>query len=1088
MTVTLPINRLTAQNQTFLHYTSRDGLPSGFIYQIMEDSNGFIWICTDAGLSKFDGYHFTNYVNDPDDTLSISGRVVRTIRELPGQGFLAGTFGGLDLFDPLYGSFHKINLLNTTHQINLVFDFQIVEEGDLWIADRNGLYYIPGQDFTERISNAEFFPADSIQGQPEIYYSIENDGDRYLWIGSNTYLRKFDKKLRKFDQLGPYDQEVESILKGVIWDLKKTSNGDLLITSTTGLAIWRNGRSKPEAISKLGPYTTKQLASTGFQSVTEDSQGRIWLGTGTLGAIRWDRINDEVIIFRSDQDNENSINSDDVHYAFEDSRKNIWFGYHRRGISLGYSNPWEYEYVLPNEQAGPGDASNRVYSMVEDNKDNLWYTTTDKLVMQPVNGEPESYDLPEPGSRLDDSQFDNLFLVHFGNYVLVAENNSNILILRFFDLIKKSFTQTFSFENVAITPQDPEETKTHLYLTTFNAQLISLDKQSLESTLIKLPKNESIDAEFKPVVIGNINDKELFTEVVYFKDNIVHVDGFGFNTDSLSFTEMDINFDFSGMRTAPFTSRLENGVIWYLLSNGILKQNYLTNDYEILFQNESAVLLESSSLIMEDNNGFLWLNNQTGIMRLDPVKGEITHFEMKTEHHPDRLFFNRQLRNGDIVFAQDGYIRFDPDNLKNQPSVQRLYVTEVVSGQSRFNTLYEPGKIEIDHSGNNVAFSFIGLNFRDPVYTRYRYRIDGYDQDWNQIGTQRRVFLANLPPGKYRFDIQAAPRFGSFSDTTASVNFTILPPWWRTYTAYLVYFFILVGGVFTFDRVQRKRLVAKERERTREKELAQAREIEKAYTELKLTQSQLIQSEKMASLGELTAGIAHEIQNPLNFVNNFSDLNSELLEEMIAEIKKGNAKEAMEIADDITTNEKKIWHHGKRAESIVKNMLQHSRGDAGQKIKTDINAMVEEYVNLAFHGMRARDKSFNADYKIDTDKKVPVLNVIPQDIGRVLLNLVNNAFYAVYDQRQKSDDRDYKPLVHVSTKLKEGDVVIRIRDNGPGIPDSLKDKIFQPFFTTKPTGQGTGLGLSLSYDIVKAHGGELKVETRENEGSEFILQ
>jgi len=278
--------------------------------------------------------------------------------------------------------------------------------------------------------------------------------------------------------------------------------------------------------------------------------------------------------------------------------------------------------------------------------------------------------------------------------------------------------------------------------------------------------------------------------------------------------------------------------------------------------------------------------------------------------------------------------------------------------------------------------------------------------------------------------------------------------------------------------------------------------IEKAYDQLKDTQSQLIQSEKMASLGELTAGIAHEIQNPLNFVNNFSDVNKELIDEMKDEIEKGNIKDAMQIADDIAENENKINHHGLRADSIVKGMLQHSRANAGQKELTDINALADEFLRLSYHGLRAKDKSFNALFNLDIDEKMPKIKVVPQDIGRVLLNLINNAFYAV-SNKSKQEGKGYSPKVSVSTRSikKENGikaVEIRINDNGNGIPHELKEKIFQPFFTTKPTGEGTGLGLSISYDIItKGHDGEMRVESTElsNEninaiketGTEFII-
>jgi two-component system, NtrC family, sensor kinase len=292
----------------------------------------------------------------------------------------------------------------------------------------------------------------------------------------------------------------------------------------------------------------------------------------------------------------------------------------------------------------------------------------------------------------------------------------------------------------------------------------------------------------------------------------------------------------------------------------------------------------------------------------------------------------------------------------------------------------------------------------------------------------------------------------------------------------------------------------------------QKEELEKALVELKAAQAQLIQSEKMASLGELTAGIAHEIQNPLNFVTNFSEVSNELIQEILdlrskkqkSEENSEDEVEVDEILGDIKQNLEKIHHHGKRADSIVKGMLEHSRNNSGEKVPTDINALADEYLKLSYHGYRSKDKTFNSDFKSDLDPTLPLVNIVPQDLGRVLLNLINNAFYACHERSKKeiigsegdiSDPDIYKgkgpkpfsPLVKVSTKNQGKKIEIRVSDNGSGIPEEIKEKIFQPFFTTKPTGLGTGLGLSLAYDIVKAHGGEISLHSKEGKGTEFII-
>lgn len=274
--------------------------------------------------------------------------------------------------------------------------------------------------------------------------------------------------------------------------------------------------------------------------------------------------------------------------------------------------------------------------------------------------------------------------------------------------------------------------------------------------------------------------------------------------------------------------------------------------------------------------------------------------------------------------------------------------------------------------------------------------------------------------------------------------------------------------------------------------LHQKEELQKSLLELKSAQLQLVQKEKMASLGELTAGIAHEIQNPLNFVNNFSDLSAEMFDDLQRELSNGEREDAMAIAVDIKRNLQKISHHGKRAESIVKGMLEHSRVNTGQKEPANINILVDESLRLSYHGIKAKDKSFDAVIKTNFDETIGKINIIPQDIGRVLLNLFNNAFYAVAEKK-KQLAKDYEPIVSVSTKVGkiesgESGVIVCVKDNGTGISKKVFDKVFQPFFTTKPTGEGTGLGLSLSYNIIKAHGGELKVETKEGEFTEFIIQ
>lgn len=329
--------------------------------------------------------------------------------------------------------------------------------------------------------------------------------------------------------------------------------------------------------------------------------------------------------------------------------------------------------------------------------------------------------------------------------------------------------------------------------------------------------------------------------------------------------------------------------------------------------------------------------------------------------------------------------------------------------------------------------------------------------------------------------------------------------------------FILCFVIWFYAQKQRKVLLKEREDRLREEMASKAQkesleylvaertmelteqkeELQKAIEDLKSTQNQLIQSEKMASLGELTAGIAHEIQNPLNFVNNFSEVSVELCQELEEEVDKTAISDEDKdyikgIIADLSQNQQKITHHGKRADSIVKGMLQHSRASSGEKEAVEINALADEYMRLAYHGLRAKDKEFNAALVTDFDPNIGKVMVMPQDLGRVFLNLFTNAFYAVAEKKRMLTEagklNDYKPEVKISTKMFAGKLYIRVTDNGTGMPDQVKAKIFQPFFTTKPTGQGTGLGLSMSYDIItNAHNGMLDVETIPGEKTEFKI-
>jgi signal transduction histidine kinase len=457
-----------------------------------------------------------------------------------------------------------------------------------------------------------------------------------------------------------------------------------------------------------------------------------------------------------------------------------------------------------------------------------------------------------------------------------------------------------------------------------------------------------------------------------------------------------------------------------------------------------------------------------------------------------QYFINEpELKGNDTLWVADTFYISGKKPMNKGYATDNKLSWEGVSGPYNM-----PVNLQLPHNQNYIQFHFAQAYLGRQDNTLYTYVLEGIDKYWSTPNTNPYTEnYLNLPPGKYTFRVCSKGLNGKWG-LPASLSFTISPPWYQTWWAYTLYALLSMGLLRAYV-VYRSRQLQRENKILEEKVNLRTKQLQVSIENLKSTQTQLIQSEKMASLGELTAGIAHEIQNPLNFVNNFSEVNKELLTEMIDEIDKGNISEVKTIANNIIENETKILYHGKRADSIVKGMLQHSRNSSAVKEPTDLNALCDEYLRLSYHGLRAKDKSFNATMKTDFDNNIGKINIIPPDIGRVVLNLLTNAFYAVDEKKKAPQPLEggvpYEPTVSISTKKIDDKpdsyrVEIKVSDNGNGIPQKVLDKIFQPFFTTKPTGQGTGLGLSLSYDIIKAHGGEIKVETKEGEGVEFIIQ
>ena len=516
-----------------------------------------------------------------------------------------------------------------------------------------------------------------------------------------------------------------------------------------------------------------------------------------------------------------------------------------------------------------------------------------------------------------------------------------------------------------------------------------------------------------------------------------------------------------------------------------------------------------TSMTFSPITGSLWAGTNGGLAEIDPKAKKVIRVVTKQ----DGLVDNEVWASGSVFVNEVGTVYF---------------------GTAKGLSLYKPGldksnsvlpilrlsqaTLKEDLSSNEIVFEYAALSFANEKLVRYRTRLVGYDEDWSPEKTDVQIRYTNLRaflfPKKYTFEVLASNDDGLWAEQSLAYTFSVQPPWWFRWWSMLSFLGIVSASAYAVHRQRVRGLEKRSQElekvveqRTHEinlkadkirlqaEQLASAnKELEQKNQEIIKTQEQLIMQEKLASLGSLTAGIAHEIKNPLNFVNNFAALSTDLAKELHDEIKQQkdrldpkNAQAIEELLTDLEQNVQKINEHGKRADSIVKGMLLHSRGKTGEKELTDINALLAEYVNLAYHGMRAQDRTFNVKIETSFDSTIGLVNIVPQNISRAFLNIVNNGCYAANEKRKIQGD-SFSPTLQVSTKNLGEKVEIRIRDNGTGIPKNILEKIFNPFFTTKPTGVGTGLGLSLTYDIVvREHNGEIKVDTKEGEFAEFII-
>jgi signal transduction histidine kinase/ligand-binding sensor domain-containing protein len=1085
----------------FTQFTEKEGFPGPETSSILEDKLGYIWVGTVNGLTRYDGYEFKRFYYDPNDSASVHGLIIWSLFE-DRKGFIwvGSSPGYLNAYNPATKKFRQYNFSHLVpHPANIELVIRCMG------ADNNGRMYF-GIDtyYGDRLETTilykdenedsikRFIVPDSLKIQN--VYRIRKDNTGNMWFFSSTGFFKIDTKSNlsklsflddEFIHNGDYPGDMLFDKNNHLWMISQQLKLYEINTESRAFKMWQPASlsDKKNAISDNNFFFLPR-------KMTLDNDGNIWLGAGD-GVRLFNTTTKEFSVFN------NGIKKELEHSTIVDmcfdSFGTLWLATFRDGL-IKYEKRSllkSYSYDKSNSNSLTSGWADHIY---EASDGRIWITTSGSSVYAGVNIlDPHTGTLKTiPYARIQK---------RINGFSAIWENKPGEMYVS-----TNNTLYSFSDKTLALKPVHLPGIPDTIYTTHFLkdkknkewffgfGSIYKRDKPADAFKKIDLSKIKGSNASSNQVTravegkygLWLLTNNGLF--LYNYTSDKIERHGFDKSAGDI-FVTQDINSLYEDPQ----------GIVWVgTWAGGLSRYNVEVKKIKTYTRNDGLPSMSIQGIVPDEKNNSLWLSTFEGISRMNLKTGQFNNFSIADGIQSQLFADGSYLKSstGLIVFGgSNGVTIINPDEVEKSSFPPKVFLTEikiadnpVIPGENSIlkRPVYDTKEVKLAHSDNNLSIDFIALHYSNPSKNRYSYKLDNYDNDWRDVGNQHVAFYPSLSPGEYTFHVKAANDKGVWNEQGATLKIIVNPPWWRTTGAYILYGLLLLCTGFAVDRYLRRRLVKKEREKNRARELAQAKEIEKAYHELKETQQQLVQSEKMASLGELTAGIAHEIQNPLNFVNNFSEVNKELADDLKNELAAGNQQSATEIANNIKDNSEKINHHGRRADAIVKNMLQHSRTGTGQKEPADINALCDEYLRLAYHGLRAKDNSFNATIKTDFDNSIGNVPIVVQDMGRVILNLVNNAFYAIHEKK-KAGVENYEPVITLNTKKTGAKILISIADNGNGITQKIMDKIFQPFFTTKPTGQGTGLGLSLSYDIIKAHGGEIKAESKEGKGTTFTI-
>lgn len=1089
-----------AQQISFTRVTPGAGTLMGLVTGITQDPQGYMWFAA-QGLHRYDGYHWKTYINDPLDSNSITSNKLESVLAARNGTIWVGTFGsGLDRFDPASGIFsHYKHVANDATSLSNNIVTSVLEDhlGNIWVGTHGGLNRLDPKSgkFVRYLHN----PADPGSLSNDQVRVLYEDRQGTLWVGTGSPfaadqgvagqggLNRLDRKTGKFTRYMHDEADPQSLTDNKVRAIMEDSRGNFWVgTAHNGVHMMDRRKGtfrRPFNLESQRERLRRPIEQEGefadhITFIHEDGTGAIWIGSFLSGLYRYDPQTHAVKHFESGTEAISRAGEPGPWQIFSSRDGVVWMSTWE-GI-LFRIDP--YRRSIPHFYEGIP-----VYAFLQEPSGDLWLGTSNGLVKTTPTGAKHRYlhEVNNPRSLTD-----NIVLALYRDKQNVLWVASRFGLNRYNKKDNSFKRYQFEYGNPASISAGEihrmlEDRHNNFWVGTTEG-LNLMDRASGKFTHFQNDPKDS-----------NSISQNFVTDIVEDRNNNLWVGTW--NTGGINRINLQNKKVTRYLHGASVISVYEDsrGTIWAGSEEGLYRFNKAADKFDRFIDLSTGLGPVNVTAILEDAQQNLWVSTFAGILKISRSRAETSIYGVNHGVKAPNLIYLAGYKSpaGRLYFGDvTGYYSFQPQQMINNSKPPSVLLTEFRLADRLINPgkqsvlkepLWQTREIRLSYDQNSFSFAFAGIHFSSPEHNRHMYMLQNYDNKWRQAGGERRAYYFNVPPGKYIFRVRAASNEGIWAER--AVTIIITPPWWRTWWAIALYILCFIGIIYALDRFRHMRLIRRERRRVRKREQAQAREIEKAYLELKQTQQQLVQSEKMASLGELTAGIAHEIQNPLNFVNNFSEVSVELLDDMEKEIELGNKEDISSLTNELKQNLKKIRDHGKRAEFIVKGMLEHSRTSPGQKQLTDLNALADEYLRLSYQGLRAKDKSFNATIETHLDKGIGRIQIIPQDLGRVFLNLYNNAFYSVQQKKLRSMN-GYKPLVSLRTSRIADKVEIRIRDNGLGIPPKVLDKIFQPFFTTKPSGQGTGLGLSINYDIIiKGHRGQIKVETKEGEFAEFII-